>query len=70
MTKRSRRCGVRLEILDELEQAPLEIAVRRPLQLLAGAHERFAEALAVEWLEQVVERMDVERRATRSDRRR
>ena len=32
----------------------------RALELLAGADERLLEALAVEWLEQVVERVDVE----------
>ena len=36
---------VRLEILDQLEEAPLEIAVRLALELLPGPYERFVEAL-------------------------
>ncbi len=51
---------VRLEILHELEEAPLEIAIRLTLEILPGAYERFVEALAVERLQQVVERVDVE----------
>ena len=51
---------VRLEVLHELEQPALEIAVGRTLQMLAGADERFVEALAIERLEQVVEGVDVE----------
>ncbi len=52
---------VRLQVLDQLEQAALELAVGRALELLAGPGERFVEALAVERLEQVVEGVDVER---------
>ena len=51
----------RLQILNELEQASLEISVRAPLELLTGSPERLREPISIERLEQVVERVHVER---------
>ena len=60
ITNRSRRCGVGLEILDELEEPPLEIAVGRTLEVLPRTDERLVKTLPVERLQQVVERVHVE----------
>ena len=61
ITKRSSRCAAGFEIADQREQPAPEVAVRRPLELLARAGERLLEAIAIERLQQVVERVDVER---------
>ena len=60
-TKRSSGCGAGFRSLDEREQPPLEVAAVAPLQLLRARAPAPAEALAVERLQQVVERVDVER---------
>ena len=65
--------GARLiapQVLDQRQQPAAEVAGLVALDLLAGALQRLGEALAVERLQQVVERADLERLAARADRRR
>ena len=53
--------GGRLEILDELQKPALQIAARSAVHLLTGARDRLPETFAVEGLQQIVQRMDIER---------
>src|SRR4051812_37675086 len=50
----------RPQVADNGGEAPLDLAVAVAIDLLAGARQRLAEALAVERLQQVVERVHVE----------
>ena len=62
LTTRRSVCGWSLaEVLDERQQPAAEVAGLVAFDLLAGALERVVEALAVERLQQVVERPDLER---------
>ncbi len=52
--------GRRFQVLHQFEQPPLEFAAGAAFDLLPGARDRLLEPIAVERLEQIVERVNVE----------